>query len=97
MNDDRFSKRLGYGPQEAEISIRDDAPYEVRAAVLKIAEGELGLGPGLLRDVLCTVLRKVPDRSNWSAYPNIWEECQRLIEGAPWYRVYISSRRCTAI
>jgi AbiJ N-terminal domain 4 len=38
--------------------------------------------------VLCTVLRKVPDRNNWSAYPNIWEECQQLIGGAPWYRVY---------
>jgi hypothetical protein len=38
--------------------------------------------------VLCTVLRKLPDRSNWSAYPNIWGECQDLIEGAPWYRVY---------
>ena len=46
------------------------------------------LGPGLLRNVLCAVLRKVPDRYNWSEYPNIWEECQELIEKAPWYRVY---------
>ena len=53
-----------------------------------MAEGDLNLGPGYLRDVLCTVLRKLPDQSNWSAYPNIWGECQDLIEGCPWYRVY---------
>ena len=87
MTDERFSKRHGYTPQDAEISIRDDAPYEVRAAILKIAEGELRLSPSILRDVLCTVLRKVPDRNNWSD-PNIWGECQDLIESAPWYSVY---------
>jgi hypothetical protein len=88
MSNKRFSRRYGYGPEEGEISIRDDAPYEVRAAILKIAEAEVGLSPSFLREVLCTVLRKVPDRSNWSPYPNIWEECQRLIEGCPWYKVY---------
>ena len=88
MSNERFSRRYRYGPEEREISIRDDAPYEIRAAILKIAEGELGLSPGFLRDVLCTVLRKVPDRSHWSSYPNIWEECQQLIEGCPWYKVY---------
>lgn len=88
MSNERFSKRHGYGPEDADISIREDAPYEIRAAILKIAEGELGLTPSLLRDVLCTVLRKVPDRNNWSEYPNIWVECQLLIEDAPWYSVY---------
>lgn len=85
---ERFSRRHGFGPEEAEITVVDDAPEEVRAAVLKIAEGELALRPGFLRDVLCTVLRALPDRMNWSDYPNIWDECQQLIEGAPWYRVY---------
>ncbi len=88
MSDERFSRRHGYGPVEAEITIHDAAPYEVRAALLKIAEGEVKLRPMLLRDVLCTVLRTVPDRNNWTEYPNVWEECQALIEGAPWYRVY---------
>jgi hypothetical protein len=88
MSNEPFSRRYGHGPEEREISIRDDAPYEVRAAILKIAEGDLDLDPSLLRDVLCTVLRTLPDRSNWSSYPNIWEECQRLIEQCPWYKVY---------
>jgi hypothetical protein len=60
----------------------------VRAAVLTIPQGDLGLRPSLLRDVLCAVLRKLPDRSNWSEYPNVWGECQQLIENCPWYKVY---------
>ncbi len=88
MSTEPFSRRYGHGPKERDISIRDDAPEEVRAAILKIAEGELDLGPSFLRDVLCTVLRKLPDRSNWTEYPNVWEECQRLIEDCPWYKVY---------
>jgi len=85
---ERFSRRHGFGPVQADITIRDDAPYPVRAALLKIAQGEVGIRPGVIRDVLCTVLRALPDSGNWSEYPNVWEECQTLIEGAPWYRVY---------
>ena len=69
MSDERFSRRFGHGPEDREITIREDAPDEVRGAILKIAEGELGLRPGHLRSVLCTVLRKLPDASNWSDYP----------------------------
>lgn len=88
MKDKSFSGRHGFRSEETEISIRNDAPIEVREAILKIAEGEMDLGPSLLREVLCTVLRKMPDNNNWTVYPNIWGECQELIKGAPWYRVY---------
>lgn len=88
MQEERFSRRFGHRPEEAEITIREDAPEEVRGAILKMAESELGIGPGHLRDELCNVLRKLPDQSNWSAYPNIWGECQDLINNCPWYRVY---------
>ncbi len=88
MSVERFSQRYGHGPEEREIVIREDAPQEVRAAILAIAHGELVIPPTLLRDVLCTVLRKLPDPSNWSEYPNIWGECQYLINDCPWYRVY---------
>ena len=88
MSIEPFSRRFGHGHEKLEISIRDDAPEEVRAAILQIAVGDLGLGPSFLRDVLCTVLRKFPDQSNWSEYPNVWMECQQLIEGCPWYKVY---------
>jgi len=88
MSEERFSRRFGHRPAEREITIREDAPEDVRGAILKIAEAEVGLSPGRLRGVLCTVLRKLPDSANWSDYPNVWEECQSLISGAPWYRVY---------
>jgi hypothetical protein len=88
MNEEAFSRRFGHKPEEREITIREDAPKEIRGAILKMAEGDLGVSPSYLRDVLCTVLRQLPDQSNWSEYPNIWNECQYLIEGCAWYRVY---------
>ena len=88
MNNERFSKRHGYGPEEENISIQGDAPLNIRGGILMIAEGELQLEPSVIRDVLCTVLRELPDQSNWSEYPNISGECQQLIKSAPWYRVY---------
>ena len=88
MSDGRFSSRFGHGPDAAEISIREDAPEQVRGAILVIAEGEMGLKPGRLRGVLCTVLRRLPDGGNWSEYPNVWNECQGLMSEVPWYRVY---------
>jgi hypothetical protein len=88
MSEELFSRRFGHRPEESEITIREDAPEEVRAAILTIAEADLDLSPSYLREVLCAVLRRLPDRSNWSDYPNVWEECQSLIEDCPWYKVY---------
>lgn len=48
----------------------------------------MDLQPSLIRDVLCRALRTTPDRSNWSEYPNVWGECQYLMEECPWYKVY---------
>ena len=88
QKDKSFSRRHGFPSEESEISVRNDAPVAVRHAILKIAEGEMEVSPGVLRDVLCTILRKMPDPGNWSQYPNIWGECQELIGEAAWYRVY---------
>lgn len=88
MSLESFSRRFGHGPEEREISVRNNAPEEIRAAILQIAQGDLNLSPSFIRDVLCAVLRKLPDPSNWSEYPNIWGECQSLIEDCQWYKVY---------
>lgn len=72
MKEERFSRRFGHGPNEREITIREDAPDEVRGAILQIAKAEIKLTPEDLRDILCTVLRQLPNQSNWSSYPNIW-------------------------
>jgi hypothetical protein len=83
-----FSQRYGYGPATVAPSdlIRDDAPEGVRVGFLSIFEKILY--PGGLRDIVCAVLRKRPDPDNWSAYPNIWNEVQDLVHGAPWPKFY---------
>ena len=90
MVTERFSKRFGLAQKEkeTEITIRDDAPFHIRDGILAVAEGTMDLSPSFIRDILCKVLRTIPDRNNWSEYPNIWEECQNLIAGCPWYNVY---------
>jgi hypothetical protein len=82
-----FSDRYNHQPPDAEITIREDAPPEMRFAVLQLAT-ENGLGPSVLRDIACSLLFVRPDRNNWSEYPNIWGEVQYILEDAPWPRVY---------
>jgi hypothetical protein len=82
-----FSKRHGYPGQAREITIREDAPENLRYFVLQTGI-DLGLGPHALREDACTVLHARPDPSNWSAYPNVWDETQQLVFECDWYRVY---------
>ena len=84
----KFSARHGLGATDREITIRHDAPPELRAGVVQIGVDTAKLGPSGLREIVCSALRKLPDRSNWSDYPNIWNEVQQLVEEAPWYKIY---------
>src|SRR5262245_36250861 len=82
-----FSSRHGHRAQPAEISVRDDAPIGLRAAIPLIAKGA-GMSPKAIREIVCEVLLKKPDEDNWSEYPNVWNEVNQLIEECPWFRVY---------
>ena len=82
-----FSQRHGYRDEELAISVREDAPDALRFGLAMLADG-LGLGPLSARQEICRVLLTRPDANNWSAYPNVFDEVQRLLEIAPWYRVY---------
>lgn len=82
-----FSSRHRYAGGAKEITVREDAPEDFRFFVLETAR-ELGLGPKAIRPVLCRVLRRKPDEDNWSEYPNIWMEVQRLLYECDWFRVY---------
>jgi hypothetical protein len=84
---ERFSLRQGFRPQRVEITVREDAPTELREAVLQIAV-DRGLGPNVQRSILCRILRKLPNPGNWSEYPNVWGECQDLLLNCEWYKVY---------
>ena len=84
----KFSKRLGhFVVKEKEITIKEDAPQELREFIVMTVY-ELGYQPSFLRDTICKVLKKAPDRGNWSEYPNIEGEVQELISGCEWYFVY---------
>jgi hypothetical protein len=82
-----FSKRHGFGPKDAEITVREDAPSDLRYGVAEIAR-TAGMGPKQIRIIVCRVLLVAPDQNNWSEYPNIWEETLRLLEDCDWFKVY---------
>lgn len=83
-----FSIRHGFNQSPgAEITIRQDAPHNLRGFVVQLAYN-CGLTPSPLRELVCLVLRERPDQNNWSEYPNIDGEIQMLIDSCVWYRVY---------
>src|ERR1700730_3954983 len=82
-----FSKRNRYVGPAKEITVREDAPENLRYFVLQMAI-DLGWSPSALRDVMCRVLRKAADDGNWSEYPNIWGEVQSQMYGCDWFKVY---------
>ncbi len=83
----RFSTRHGYRGPESEISVREDAPEDLRYAIPQIAE-DVGMTPTPMRRVVCRVLRVRPDPMNWTEYPNVSDEVNDLISECPWFRVY---------
>ena len=84
---DRFSARHGVESEEAEITVREDAPAGLRAAFVQIAY-ESGLSPTQLRQIICRVLRVEPEDWNWSDFPNVDEEGRRRVGECAWSEVY---------
>lgn len=82
-----FSDRHGYSTDPIEITVREDAPDDLRYAVAQIARSA-GLTPKAIRNIVCQVLFVAPDPNNWSEYPNIWEEALRLLRDCEWFKVY---------
>lgn len=81
-----FSDRQGYN-QEPEITVREDAPEDVRGLVADYAY-EAGLDPHKLRAITCRVLLTRPNPENWSAYPNVDFEARGHLDSCPWFKVY---------
>lgn len=84
---ERFSDRHGYRGAEEEIGVREDAPEGLRFAIPLIAQ-DAGMTSTELRRTICRVLLVRPDPSNWSEYPNVWEEANELIGHCSWFKVY---------
>ena len=84
---DSFSQRHGFASSDVETITYDDAPQEVRVAVV-VGARDLGLRPSAIRETVCGVLLQRPDPSNWSEYPNVWGEVHAILEDCSWYSVY---------
>lgn len=69
------------------ITVREDAPAELRYAVISIAANSCEMSASSLRSIVCGVLFVPPDRNNWSA-ENVWMEVERLLEDCPRPKVY---------
>jgi AbiJ N-terminal domain 4 len=82
-----FSERHGFKPAEREISVRHEFPVDLRSIVVDFAY-ESGLRPAHARPIVCKVLRKREDPSNWSEYPNVDGEVRQRLDDAEWYEVY---------
>jgi hypothetical protein len=81
-----FSKRHGYRSQPKEITVREDAPESLRHFVLETAD-EVGYGPSVIRNSICSVLHVRPDPNNWSD-SNVWSEAQELVYRCEWFKFY---------
>ena len=82
-----FSERQGLSRPDAEITVRNDAPDDLRDAAATIAY-TAGLKPSDLRGIVCQVVMTAPNRNNWSEYPNIDGEARDYLRDAPWFEVY---------
>jgi len=83
----RFSERHGCQPEDAEITIRQGAPNELRGVVVGLAN-ECGMRPSHLRSLVCRVLRRREDKNNWTEFPNVDEEVRGLLDECEWFEVY---------
>lgn len=83
----RFSKKHGHSVKKKEITIREEAPQELREFIIQTIYA-FSHNPTFLRKFICLVLRKTPNSDNWSNYPNIDNEVNELINDCEWFYVY---------
>ncbi len=82
-----FSHRHGYAPQEREITIREEAPRELREAVLQLSMNAWLLNLDDVHKVVCKALHRLPDPDNWSG-DSVLREVRNYIQECEWFKVY---------
>jgi len=80
---ERFSRRHGFEHEPKDITIRYDAPPELRSVVLDLARESGAVG---LLALVCKTLR-VRDEGNWSP-DYVARETQGKLDSAEWFEVY---------
>ena len=84
---DMFSDRHGFRAPEREITVREEAPDELRVALCPLAR-QAGMSFSEIRSVVCDTLLVRPDPSNWSEVPNIRDEVVYLVDTCEWFKIY---------
>ena len=82
-----FSYRHGFQAVEREITIRQDAPHELREAMCPLAR-RASMTYSEIRSVVCDALLASPDPSNWSEEPNVRDEVIEHLRSCDWFKVY---------
>ena len=82
-----FSDRHGFQAAEQEITVRQDAPYQLREAICPLAR-RAGLTYSEIRSVVCDALLASPDPGNWSEEPNVRDEVIEHLRSCDWFKVY---------
>ena len=85
--DELFSDRHGYQVPDAEITVRYDAPENLRYAIPRIADNA-GMELNRIREIVCNVLVTRPDRENNWSRPNVVDEIDTLLKGCYWSKIY---------
>ncbi len=81
MDDKRFSERHGFAPQPAEITVRHEAPSDLRGLVVDFAY-RAGLDSEALRGIVCHVLMARAKQSDADT------EVRGLLDRCAWFEVY---------
>ena len=82
-----FSDRHGYQAPDAEITVREDAPENLRYAIPRIADNA-GMDFKHIREIVCDVLVTRPDRENNWSRQNVFDEIDTLLKKCYWYKIY---------
>lgn len=85
--DTLFSRREKLQSEIAEITIIDEAPYELRN-YLSLLINNMGLGLKEIRKIICLVVQEAENPNNWGENDYMREEVRLLIENCEWYHVY---------
>lgn len=81
MEEKRFSERQGLAPEPPEITVRYEAPFELRGLVVDFAY-RAGLDSEALRGIVCHVLMKRAED------PSADRELRKLLDVCAWFEVY---------
>jgi hypothetical protein len=87
-----FPRRFGYAGEAAKITVREDAPKDLRFAFLEITRALLKDYRGdhketEIRDVVAAALKKWLDPSV-RHYDDVWQQVKNAVYSCEWFRVY---------